>query len=495
SYVSLQQRAQMIMEEAEGKVGEVGEGANSHSTYQFIKPTHFPLSHLPFHPVPFSPITPSSIPCHTPIAHLKFRLGIMEEPSVPLQQRAQMTMEEAKGKVGEGANTSHTALPFLLFTSSLAPSPSLHPPLSVSPLSPIPPPDLKFRLGIMEEPSVPLQQRAQMTMEEAKGKVGEGASFFWRGVRLLAGDVAYSARLFWVAATGTTLKAREEAKGKVGEGAPFFWRGVRLLVGDVAYSTRLFWVAATGTTLKAREVRPGAISEGLRGANPAPTATDLLVVIPFAIILIAPITPPMPSPLSPIAHQVQTLRRTATDLLVVIPFAIILIAPITPVGHVAVFGFLQRYFPGFFPSAFSSRRQEVMVRYENLKLQMATASGSEKEKVQAMAAAAATETFEASEEDSAGGGGMGMHGGVGGVVENLERRAGEAAAAAGEASGNLPPGVKPEGSGWEERWGGGGEAGGRAGFVPASLGLTSFVIFCCYILPIPLVIPFLPLFL
>ncbi|CAI5974161.1 unnamed protein product [Closterium sp. NIES-64] len=181
-------------------------------------------------------------------------------------------------------------------------------------------PDLKFRLGIMEEPSVPLQQRAQMTMEEAKGKVGEGASFFWRGVRLLAGDVAYSARLFWVAATGTTLKARE----------------------------------------------------------------------------------------------VQTLRRTATDLLVVIPFAIILIAPITPVGHVAVFGFLQRYFPGFFPSAFSSRRQEVMVRYENLKLQMATASGSEKEKVQAMAAAAATETFEASEEDSAGGGGMGMHGGVGG---------------------------------------------------------------------------------
>ncbi|CAI7765713.1 unnamed protein product [Closterium sp. NIES-53] len=181
-------------------------------------------------------------------------------------------------------------------------------------------PDLKFRLGIMEEPSVPLQQRAQMTVEEAKGKVGEGASFFARGVRLLAGDVAYSARLFWVAATGTTLKARE----------------------------------------------------------------------------------------------VQTLRRTATDLLVVIPFAIILIAPITPVGHVAVFGFLQRYFPGFFPSAFSSRRQEVMVRYENLKLQMATASGSEKEKVQAMAAAAATETFEASEEDSAGGGGMGMHGGVGG---------------------------------------------------------------------------------
>ena len=53
--------------------------------------------------------------------------------------------------------------------------------------------------------------------------------------------------------------------------------------------------------------------------------------------------------------QVQTLRRTARDLLALVPFTIILVAPITPVGHVAVFSFIQRYFPSFFPSAFSPR--------------------------------------------------------------------------------------------------------------------------------------------
>lgn len=53
--------------------------------------------------------------------------------------------------------------------------------------------------------------------------------------------------------------------------------------------------------------------------------------------------------------QVQTLRRTAQDILVIVPFTIIMLAPITPVGHVVVFSFLQKYFPGFFPSSFSSR--------------------------------------------------------------------------------------------------------------------------------------------
>ena len=32
-----------------------------------------------------------------------------------------------------------------------------------------------------------------------------------------------------------------------------------------------------------------------------------------------------------------------------------LIAPITPVGHVLVFSFMQRYYPGFFPSPFSTK--------------------------------------------------------------------------------------------------------------------------------------------
>ena len=62
-------------------------------------------------------------------------------------------------------------------------------------------------------------------------------------------------------------------------------------------------------------------------------------------------------------REVQALRRTAWDLLIFIPFSIILIAPLTPVGHVLIFGFIQRYFPGFFPSQFSTRRQELMTRY------------------------------------------------------------------------------------------------------------------------------------
>ena len=58
----------------------------------------------------------------------------------------------------------------------------------------------------------------------------------------------------------------------------------------------------------------------------------------------------------------MALRRTARDLLTFVPFAVILIAPLTPVGHVLIFSFLQKYFPGFFPSQFTSRRQELMVK-------------------------------------------------------------------------------------------------------------------------------------
>lgn len=69
-------------------------------------------------------------------------------------------------------------------------------------------------------------------------------------------------------------------------------------------------------------------------------------------------------------REVTALRRTARDMLSFVPFTIILVAPLTPVGHVLIFGFLQRYFPGFFPSQFSTRRQEIMVRYESLQRQL-----------------------------------------------------------------------------------------------------------------------------
>eukprot|EP00271_Cylindrocystis_brebissonii_P006576 TRINITY_DN19351_c0_g1_i1.p1 TRINITY_DN19351_c0_g1~~TRINITY_DN19351_c0_g1_i1.p1 ORF type:complete len:908 (+),score=219.61 TRINITY_DN19351_c0_g1_i1:337-3060(+) len=167
-------------------------------------------------------------------------------------------------------------------------------------------PDLKQRLGISEEASIPVGQRVALSLQDGVAKLQAGSSFYWRGMRLLKGDISYSLRLFWAAVTGTTLKSRE----------------------------------------------------------------------------------------------VQTVRRTAKDVLVLIPFSIILIAPITPIGHVLVFSFLQRYFPGFFPSSFSPKRQEVMKRYEEIKRQLdLAASDREKEEAQAMAEAAADETFGAFEED------------------------------------------------------------------------------------------------
>ena len=61
-------------------------------------------------------------------------------------------------------------------------------------------------------------------------------------------------------------------------------------------------------------------------------------------------------------REVSALKRTARDLLAFVPFVIILIIPMTPLGHVLVFGFVQTYFPQFFPSCFTSKRQEIMVR-------------------------------------------------------------------------------------------------------------------------------------
>ena len=62
------------------------------------------------------------------------------------------------------------------------------------------------------------------------------------------------------------------------------------------------------------------------------------------------------------AREVTALRRTARDILTFIPFAIILIIPLSPLGHVLVFSFIQRYFPQFFPSCFTSARQGIMIR-------------------------------------------------------------------------------------------------------------------------------------
>ncbi|RMZ54979.1 hypothetical protein APUTEX25_000496, partial [Auxenochlorella protothecoides] len=105
----------------------------------------------------------------------------------------------------------------------------------------------------------------------------------------------------------------KEGIGKLLDGVDFGARGLRLLGSDTVSAFKLIGRAAAGGTLKPREV--------------------------------------------------QALRRTFRDVLTFIPFTIILILPLTPVGHVLIFGFIQRYFPGLFPSQFTSRRQELMSKY------------------------------------------------------------------------------------------------------------------------------------
>lgn len=58
-------------------------------------------------------------------------------------------------------------------------------------------------------------------------------------------------------------------------------------------------------------------------------------------------------------------RRTFKDVLTFIPFVIILLIPLSPVGHVLVFGAIQRFFPDFFPSCFTEQRQNLLQLYEN----------------------------------------------------------------------------------------------------------------------------------
>ena len=53
-------------------------------------------------------------------------------------------------------------------------------------------------------------------------------------------------------------------------------------------------------------------------------------------------------------------RRTFKDTITFIPVVIILLIPLSPIGHVLVFGAIQRVFPDFFPSCFTERRQNLL---------------------------------------------------------------------------------------------------------------------------------------
>ena len=59
----------------------------------------------------------------------------------------------------------------------------------------------------------------------------------------------------------------------------------------------------------------------------------------------------------------KLLRRILKDLVTLVPFVVILIIPLSPLGHVLVFTFIQRFFPDFFPSCYTERRQNLVKLY------------------------------------------------------------------------------------------------------------------------------------
>mmetsp|Transcript_2494 Transcript_2494/g.3645 ORF Transcript_2494/g.3645 Transcript_2494/m.3645 type:complete len:123 (+) Transcript_2494:61-429(+) len=76
-----------------------------------------------------------------------------------------------------------------------------------------------------------------------------------------------------------------------------------------------------------------------------------------------------------------TCRRTFKDVITFIPVVIILIIPLSPVGHVLVFGAIQRFYPDFFPSCFTEQRQNLLQLYESTEYSEVTINETLEEKV------------------------------------------------------------------------------------------------------------------
>lgn len=167
--------------------------------------------------------------------------------------------------------------------------------------------DLDERLGSLK---ILVEQEEPMLIEDVV--VGElAADVLDLKTRLGLDEALYSSRgMSWMQLQQTWTASVRKAK----MGVEFYWRGMRLFAGDLRFAVRLIRKTVSGYTPTSREVR--------------------------------------------------TLRRTGRDMLTLVPFTIVLIAPLTPVGHVLIFSFLQRFWPEFFPSTFSERRQEVMKRHE-----------------------------------------------------------------------------------------------------------------------------------
>lgn len=66
------------------------------------------------------------------------------------------------------------------------------------------------------------------------------------------------------------------------------------------------------------------------------------------------------------SRQGRTLRRLIKDLAMLFPVLVILVIPLSPMGHVMVFSFIQRFFPDFFPSPYTQRRQNATRVFEQI---------------------------------------------------------------------------------------------------------------------------------
>ncbi|CAE8585207.1 unnamed protein product, partial [Polarella glacialis] len=66
-------------------------------------------------------------------------------------------------------------------------------------------------------------------------------------------------------------------------------------------------------------------------------------------------------------REVHVCYRAIKDLLVLVPFLIILLIPLSPPGHVLVFSLITKAYPDFFPTPFTERRQNVMRIYNEIK--------------------------------------------------------------------------------------------------------------------------------
>ena len=147
----------------------------------------------------------------------------------------------------------------------------------------------------------PQETSLGLLLRSRAAKAGSGKRF---SSNMLSGVGAF---YDWIANLLGSLKTQ------ISTGWTFYVDGSRLLFNDVGFSTSLVGRAFAGETLVPRDVR--------------------------------------------------VLRRTVKDLLTTVPFIIILLIPLSPVGHVFVFGAIQRFFPDFFPSCYTERRQNLVKLY------------------------------------------------------------------------------------------------------------------------------------